>query len=142
MESTPTPTTPSASSLSMVGVCHSSLPMAWSPVTRGVATCSVASSAEPSRYGRRLGLQEPFLTKVASIAIQRFQGAYPELLENRDHIIRVIGLEEERFAQTFERGFGILSDLIESRRGLQNGAHRVSGQETFNLYDTYGFPRN
>ena len=92
------------------------------------------------RYGRRLGLQEPFLTEVASIAIQRFQNAYPELSENRDHIIRVIGLEEERFAQTFERGFVILSDLIESRKGLQNGAHRVSGQETFNLYDTYGFP--
>ena len=92
------------------------------------------------RYGRLLGLEEPFLTEVASIAIQRFQNAYPELSENREHIIRVISLEEERFAQTFERGFVILSDLIESRKGLQNGAHRVSGQETFNLYDTYGFP--
>ena len=61
------------------------------------------------RYGRRLGLEEPFLTEVASVAIQRFQGAYPELAQNRDFIIRVISLEEERFVQTFERGFAIPS---------------------------------
>ena len=93
------------------------------------------------RYGRRLGLQEPFLTEVASIAIQRFQNAYPELSENRDFVMRVISLEEDRFAQTFERGFAILSDLIGARVGSGNGAAAtVSGQETFNLYDTYGFP--
>ena len=92
------------------------------------------------RYGRRLGLEEPFLTEVASIAIQRFQDAYPELSENRDFIMRVISLEEERFAQTFERGSAILSDLLEARRAATNGAQGVSGKETFNLYDTYGFP--
>ena len=67
------------------------------------------------RYGRRLGLEEPFLTEVASVAIQRFQGAYPELAQNRDFIIRVISLEEERFVQTFERGFAILTGMIEYR---------------------------
>ncbi len=92
------------------------------------------------RYGRRLGLEDPFLTEVASVAIQRFQDAYPELAQNRDFIIRVISLEEERFVQTFERGFAILSDLVESRKESENRAHGVSGQETFNLYDTYGFP--
>ena len=92
------------------------------------------------RYGRRLGLEEPFLTEMASIAIQRFQDAYPELSENRDFIMRVISLEEERFAQTFERGSAILSDLLEARRAATNGAQGVSGKETFNLYDTYGFP--
>ncbi len=92
------------------------------------------------RYGRRLGLREPFLTEVAAVAIERFRAAYPELAENRDHIIRVISLEEERFAQTFERGFAILSDLVESREGSGNEAQAVSGLDTFNLYDTYGFP--
>jgi alanyl-tRNA synthetase len=92
------------------------------------------------RYGRRLGLQQPFLTEVASTAIQRFQDAYPELAENRDFIMRVISLEEERFALTFERGSAILSDLLEARRGAYNGAQSVSGQDTFTLYDTYGFP--
>ena len=67
------------------------------------------------RYGRRLGLEEPFLTEVASVAIQRFQDAYPELAQNRDFIIRVISLEEERFVQTFERGFAILTGMIEYR---------------------------
>ena len=92
------------------------------------------------RYGRRLGLAEPFLTEVASAAIHRFQEAYPELAENRDFILRVIRLEEDRFAQTFERGFAILSDLLDSPRRAPNGAHSISGHETFNLYDTYGFP--
>ncbi len=92
------------------------------------------------RYGRRLGLQGPFLTEVASIAVQRFQEAYPELAENRDFIMRVISLEESRFAQTFERGFVILSDLLEARQSSQNEDLAVSGQETFHLYDTYGFP--
>ena len=62
------------------------------------------------RYGRRLGLEEPFLTEVASVAIQRFQDAYPELVQNRDFIMRVISLEEERFVQTFERGVDLLQD--------------------------------
>ena len=92
------------------------------------------------RYGRRLGLQEPFLTEVASIAVQRFQEAYLELAENRDFIMRVISLEEDRFAQTFERGFVILSDLLEARQGSRKEDLAVSGQETFHLYDTYGFP--
>ena len=73
------------------------------------------------RYGRRLVLEEPFLTEVASVAIQRFQDAYPELAQNRDFIIRVISLEEERFVQTFERGVDLLQDEnngILSRRAI------------------------
>ena len=73
------------------------------------------------RYGRRLGLEEPFLTEVASVAIQRFQDAYPELSQNRDFIMRVISLEEERFVQTFERGVDLLQDEnngILSRRAI------------------------
>ena len=64
------------------------------------------------RYGRRLGLEDAFLTSVAEAAIQRFQGAYPELSTNHDFIMRVVGLEEERFGQTFERGMQILVDPV------------------------------
>ncbi len=95
------------------------------------------------RYGRRLGLEEPFFTEVAESAIRRFQHVYPELSTNRDFIMRVVGLEEDRFSQTFERGIGILEGLLASLEAevpQDETAERVPGRDTFVLYDTYGFP--
>ena len=67
------------------------------------------------RYGRRLGLEDPFLTQVAESVLPLFRQVYRELLENHDFILRVIGLEEERFGQTFEQGSSILQGLAKSR---------------------------
>ncbi len=67
------------------------------------------------RYGRRLGLEGPFLARVVDAAIIRFQGAYPELATNQDFIIRVVDLEEERFGHAFERGLSILTGMVNSR---------------------------
>ena len=67
------------------------------------------------RYGRRLGLEEPFFTQVSDAAIERFQDTYPELSVNHDFITKVVELEEERFSQTFERGIGILAVMINYR---------------------------
>ena len=98
------------------------------------------------RYGRRLGVEEPFLTQVADAAVQRFQHAYPELSTNQDFITRVVGLEEERFAQTFERGLAILEDFIVTLEGIVDrptptgGKVLIPGDTTFTLWDTYGFP--
>ena len=71
------------------------------------------------RYGRQLGLDRPFMTEVTAAVMDRFAAAYPALAENHDFIQRVIAIEEERFAETFERGMGIL-------RGMSNYrlAHR------------------
>ena len=86
------------------------------------------------RYGRRLGLGESFMTDVSRVVLERFSGVYHELQENEAFILRVIGLEEERFAQAFDVGSGILEGMIGDER------ERISGEETFILYDTYGFP--
>ena len=67
------------------------------------------------RYGRRLGLNEPFLAPVAETVLPIFRGVYRELLENHDFILRVIRLEEERFGQTYEQGSAILRGLAKSR---------------------------
>ena len=67
------------------------------------------------RYGRRLGLDGPFLSQVAEVVIDNFQSGYRELSENRDFILRVVRLEEERFADSFERGSEILRDLMALR---------------------------
>ena len=93
------------------------------------------------RYGRRLGLTGPFLGQVVSEVIPRFQTVYTELSLNRDFILRVVDLEEDRFAEAFGRGNEILLDMIASVDA--NGstqAGTISGRDTFVLYDTYGFP--
>ena len=88
------------------------------------------------RYGRRLGLEEPFLTEVASIAIQRFQDAYPELAENRDFIMRVISLEEERFARAIQMGLPLLEDvIIPLQRQLLEAAQDKSTEAKQKLQD-------
>ena len=68
------------------------------------------------RYGRRLGLTGPFLGEVVQEVIPRFQTVYGELSLNRNFILRVVDLEEERFAEAFELGSGILNGMIDGRR--------------------------
>ncbi|MDE2842136.1 MAG: alanine--tRNA ligase [Chloroflexota bacterium] len=67
------------------------------------------------RYGRRLGLAQPFLTQVAGVVLERFAPVYRELDKSGEFIIRVIGLEEERFSRTFERGNDILRGMVTYR---------------------------
>ena len=94
------------------------------------------------RYGRRLGLTGPFLCEVVEEVIPRFQSVYGELSQNREFILRVVNLEEERFAEAFGRGNEILLDMIAVQSAATNGTSEkiVSGRDTFVLYDTYGFP--
>ena len=92
------------------------------------------------RYGRRLGLTGPFLCEVVEEVIPRFQSVYGELSQNRGFILRVINLEEERFADAFGRGNEILLDMIATQGSNGALAGAISGRDTFVLYDTYGFP--
>ena len=95
------------------------------------------------RYGRRLGLTGLFLGEVVQEVIPRFQAVYGELSLNRDFILRVVNLEEERFAEAFGRGNEILLDMIDAAGSTGNGASHagtISGRDIFVLYDTYGFP--
>ncbi len=95
------------------------------------------------RYGRRLGLTGLFLGEVVQEVIPRFQAVYGELSLNRDFILRVVNLEEERFAEAFGRGNEILLDMIVAAGSTGNGASHagtISGRDIFVLYDTYGFP--
>ena len=67
-------------------------------------------------YGHRLGLEGSFLTQVAEAAIQRFEGTYPELSANHDHVIRVVGMEEEQFGNAVDRGGDLLDGHIRAIR--------------------------
>ncbi len=62
------------------------------------------------RYGRQLGLNEAFLTQVVEEVIPQFSTTYKELSESQDFILRVIGLEEERFAEAIQTGLPLLEE--------------------------------
>ena len=63
---------------------------------------------------------------------------YPELVERRDHVLRVIRSEEERFGETLSQGTEMLSRImVEAKKA---GSSSIPGVDAFKLYDTYGFP--
>ena len=90
------------------------------------------------RHGRFLGIDRPFMSEVAVSVIESMQDAYPELLENRSFITRVIQNEEERFNETLDNGLRLLQ--AEIRRLADEKAQTIPGALIFKLYDTYGFP--
>lgn len=91
------------------------------------------------RHGRMMGLDRPFLSETAEVVIDKMGAAYPELVDRRDFILKVIRVEESRFNQTLNVGLSVLSDVIADLRA--RGAREVPGEEAFRLYDTYGFPK-
>ena len=90
------------------------------------------------RHGKLLGIDRPFLVETVTTSIEESKGAYPELDEKRDYILKVIAMEEERFDATVDAGLSILSDIIANAKS--EGSDTVSGEDAFKLYDTFGFP--
>ncbi len=90
------------------------------------------------RHGKLLGISGMFLRGLSEIVISQNEGAYPELRDKYDYILKVITLEEERFNSTIDSGLGILSGIIESAKA--EGRDEISGADAFRLYDTFGFP--
>ncbi len=93
-----------------------------------------------ARHGRLLGIQEPFLYQVCETVIQENTAAYPELVENKDYIIKVIRVEEERFARTIDQGMNLMTDLLDKISADEINNRVMDGNDAFRLYDTYGFP--
>ncbi|OIQ55215.1 alanine--tRNA ligase [Neomoorella thermoacetica] len=91
-----------------------------------------------ARFGKALGIDEPFLYRLVDTVVAIMGGAYPEVAEQQEHIARVIEQEEIRFHETLNDGLKVLNGILE--RARQEGREVVSGLEAFTLYDTYGFP--
>ncbi len=89
-----------------------------------------------ARFGRNLGMHEPFLYRIAGAVVESMGGAFPEIVEKQRHIERVITGEEESFNQTLDRGLEIFAGVIE-RIGHSSV---FPGEDAFRLYDTFGFP--
>ena len=91
-----------------------------------------------SRHGRMLGKSEPFLFKTSDVVIDLMKDTYPELLDRREYISKVISTEEERFSNTLDFGMKMLNDMVESLKAKRE--RLIAGEDAFKLYDTYGFP--
>ena len=91
-----------------------------------------------ARHSKLLGINHAFLSDLCDIVIEENQGAYPELAEKKDYIKKVLSMEEERFDATIDAGLSILSGLINDAK--QSSSAKISGEDVFKLYDTFGFP--
>lgn len=91
-----------------------------------------------ARHGRLLGITKPFLCEVCDTVINENEKAYPELAEKRDYIKKIIGVEEESFAKTVDKGTELLNGLTDAL--AKEGKTVLSGDDAFKLSDTYGFP--
>lgn len=90
-------------------------------------------------FGRKLGVEEQFLGTLAEAVIAQMKPIYPELKREREFILSALAAEEERFDQTLNVGLNLLDGIIEEARG--SGKSSISGEDVFQLYDTYGFPK-
>ncbi len=90
------------------------------------------------RYGRVLGLREPFMKKAAFQVIEDMKEAYKGLDQARSFIGQVLEHEETRFAETLETGLKMLEDYILDMK--ERGGDTIEGEFVFKLYDTFGLP--
>ncbi len=91
-----------------------------------------------ARHGQLLGLNEPFLWKVAAVVIDEMGDAYPDLVLRKDRVLDVIRKEEERFARTLTSGLQVYAGF--KKQMVSEGRSELSGEEVFKLHDTFGFP--
>ena len=90
------------------------------------------------RHGRLIGIQGEFMVEICKTVINGAKDGYPELEEKREFIFNVLKKEEEKFNKTIDQGLKILSEL--ELKVKEEGSITLSGEDTFKLYDTYGFP--
>ena len=91
-----------------------------------------------ARHGRLLGIKGAFINDVAEKVFEQYGEAYPELIERKDYIRKIISIEEEEFDQTVESGMSVLEGYMAEAKAA--GKTQLSGEQVFKLYDTYGFP--
>ena len=90
------------------------------------------------RYGFTfLGQKEPFIYKLVETLAKQMGGTFPELEKEFLLIVSVIKEEEASFLRTLEQGLLMLDVMIQNTTDKQ-----LSGSKAFELYDTYGFPKD
>lgn len=91
-----------------------------------------------ARHGRLLSIRGAFLAELSDKVIEVSGEAYPELVEKKDYIQKIISVEEDKFAATIDQGENIIAQYVEELK--KDGKTVLDGEKAFKLYDTYGFP--
>ena len=86
------------------------------------------------RYGRTLGFSEPFFYKLVDTLAAHMGGVFLELKQRKDFVKQTLKTEEEAFNRTLDKGILLFEKIV------AHSAGRISGEDAFLLYDTYGFP--
>jgi alanyl-tRNA synthetase len=87
------------------------------------------------RFGRVLGMNQPFLAKLLPVLIEQMGDAFPEIKESREFVSTALTSEEESFNRTLDRGIEIFANAAKNATN-----NTIAGEDAFRLYDTYGFP--
>ncbi|GEL15838.1 alanine--tRNA ligase [Pediococcus cellicola] len=89
-------------------------------------------------YGQKLGIEKNFLYQLVPVVGEIMKSYYPEVLEQKDYIEKVVQSEESRFSETLSDGVQLLDQIITTKKANQKT--EISGTDAFKLFDTYGFP--
>jgi alanyl-tRNA synthetase len=89
-------------------------------------------------YGKRIGMNEPFIHQLVDTVVDLMNEAYPEILQRQELVKRIILSEEERFLKTLDGGLEILDNSLAQLKSANKST--LPGRQAFELYDTYGFP--
>ncbi len=88
-----------------------------------------------ARHGNKLGASGPFFHKLVEALVELMGEAYPQLVNSRVQIEKVLLQEEEQFVKTLDKGLRLLEQDIADLKGTE-----IPGDTIFTLYDTFGFP--
>ncbi|MCP4259152.1 MAG: alanine--tRNA ligase [Planctomycetes bacterium] len=91
-----------------------------------------------SRFGRELGMHEPFMYKLVPVVVDCLGDTFGEIRERADFVSTVIESEETSFGRTLDRGIEIFNTA--AKRAQESVKKIINGEDAFQLYDTFGFP--
>ncbi|PIQ07650.1 MAG: alanine--tRNA ligase [Ignavibacteriales bacterium CG18_big_fil_WC_8_21_14_2_50_31_20] len=87
-----------------------------------------------ARFGRKLNLNQPFLYTLVNVLTETMGEVFPEIVTNKDNVVKIIKAEEENFNRTLDRGIELFETISSTTK------KQISGDDVFKLYDTFGFP--
>jgi len=89
------------------------------------------------RYGRQiLKAKSGFLHKLIKVVVDQMKDFFPEIAEAYEAVVDIVKEEETTFEKTLDRGIEHFNKAAEKVKDTRI----ISGEDTFTLYDTYGFP--
>ena len=90
------------------------------------------------RYGFTfLNTKEAFIYQLVEVLANQMGEFFPEIKSQQNLVTNVIREEEVSFLRTLDQGLQLLENVIAETKGKE-----VSGAKAFELYDTFGFPKD